>query len=74
MPGLNLKSIEASNVLYEADSCSRCVPQPKLAAMLISVQSTPTAHPPPATHGSSPPSPVKHMVPVLEEGVSFLLK
>lgn len=60
MPGLNLKNTEASSVLVKVSSCSQGVLQPKTAAMLISVQNTPAAHPPPATHDNSPPLPVKH--------------
>lgn len=65
MPGLNLKSMKASNVLDKPGSCSQCALQPKITAMLISAQSTPAAHPPPTVYDSSPCPPVKHVVPVL---------
>lgn len=74
MPGLNPKSIKDSNVLGKAGSCSQGALQPKLAAMLILVQSTPAAHPPPASRSISPCSPVRHIVPVLEEGVKLFVE
>lgn len=74
MPGLNPKSSKASNVLGEVGSCCQGALQPKLTAMLILVQSTPAAHAHPASRGSSPHSPVKHMMPVLEEGVKLFVE